>query len=339
MKKWILVALAVIVIVPLAGVGFLAVKYRPRASREDPAAVAREVASLRALRDSLLARGDTLVKNAELLQRIPSGDLLIGLPTPFVDRLVRDVIAGWFHDVELHLKGLRVRKAGEVKAKMGFLGKRSVGTYDLDLTLDDVRGRLQPGEPKLDFGGDIIRIALPIRVAGGTGEATIAFVWDSKGMASPVCGDLAATRKVSGTVRRADYAVQGRMVLTAVSGAIMADPDFPELAVRLYIDPSEESLKVLDELLASKGGACGVAIGKAKVGDRIRQLVEKGFLVKIPQKFFRPIRLPVAVETSVPMQDKNRMALTVTPSGLAVTPSIIWLGANVGVGAAAKASK
>ena len=337
MKKWILVALGVIVLVPTALVGFLAVKYRPRASREDPAAVAREIASLKAQRDSLVARGDTLVQNAELLQRIPPGDILIGLPTPFVDQLVRDIIAGWFHDVELHLKGLHVRKAGEVKAKMLFR-KRSVGAYDLDLTLDDVRGKLQPGEPRLSFGGDIIKIGLPIRVAGGSGQATIAFVWDSKGVASPVCGDLAATRKVGGTVRRAEYDIQGRMVLSAVSGAIMADPDFPELAVRLFIDPSEESLKVLNDLLASKGGACGLAVDKVNVGDKILGLVDKGFLVKIPQKFFRPIRLPIAVETSVPMPD-NRMSLKVTPSGLAVTPSAIWLGANVDLAAAPKAPK
>ena len=338
MKKFILMALAVLVLVPAAAVGFLAVKYRPRASREDPVAVAREIASLKAQRDSLVARGDTLVKNAELLQRIPSGDVLIGLPTPFVDQLVRDIITGWFHDVELHLKGLRVRKAGEVKAKM-VVKKRTIGSYDLDLTLDDVRGKLQPGEPKLSFGGDIIRIALPLRVASGSGKATIKFVWDSKGMASPVCGELAATREVSGTVRRADYDVQGRMVLSAVSGALMADPDFPELAVRLFIDPSPESVKVLEDLLATKGGACGIAVGKAKVGDRVLGLVDKGFLVKIPQKFFRPLRLPIAVETSVPMQD-NRMALKVTPSGLAVTSAAIWLGANVGVGAVApKASK
>ena len=332
MKKFILVALAIIVIVPAAAVGYLALKYRPRASREDPAAVEREIASLKAQRDSFLTRGDSVLKNAELLQRIPAGDLLIGLPTPFVDQLVRDIINGWFHDVELHLKGLHVRKAGEVKAKLVFK-KRSIGSYDLDLTLDDVRGKLQPGEPKLAFGGDIIRIALPLRVAGGSGTATVKFVWDSKGVASPVCGDLAATKTVSGTVRRADYDIQGRMVLSAVSGAIMADPDFPELAVRLFVDPSEESIKVLNDLLATKGGACGIAVDKAKVGDRILDLVGKGFVVKIPQKFFRPIRLPIAVETSVPVQD-NRLALKVTPSGLAVTPAIIWLGANVSLGAA-----
>lgn len=328
MKRVLLVTLAIVLAVPLAFAGWFFVRFRPKAARVDPAAIEREIAALTVERDSLRTLVYGLADRAELMKGIPAGDVLIGLPTPFVNGLVRDVVTGWFHDVELHLKGIHVRKAGEVKAKMGFLGRRSVGTYDLDLTLDDVRGRLQPGAPQLSFGGDIIRIALPLRVAGGTGQATVAFVWDSKGMASPVCGDLAATRTVSGTVRRADYAVQGRILLSAVSGAVMADPDFPELAVRLFIDPSEASLKVLDDLLASKGGACGVAIGKAKVGDRIRELVDKGFNVKIPQKFFRPIRLPVAVETAVPVQDKP-MALSVKPSGLAVTPAIIWLGADV----------
>ena len=240
MRRWILVTLAIVVAIPLAAVGWFFVNFRPKGLREDPAAVEREIAALTVERDSLRTVVAGLSERSALLKGRPQGDVLIGLPTPFVSALVRDVVAGWFHDVELHLKGIHVRKAGEVKANMSIFGRRSVGTYDLDLTLDDVRGQLQPGEPKLTFGGDIIRIGLPVRVVGGTGKATIAFVWDSKGMASPVCGDLKATRQVSGTVRKAEYDVQGRMVLSAVSGAIMADPDFPELAVRLFVEPSKE---------------------------------------------------------------------------------------------------
>ncbi len=334
MKRRILIALAIVLAIPLAAAGWFFVQFRPKAAREDPAAVERDIAALIVERDSLRERVADIAERSELLQGMPPGDVLIGLPTPFVSALVRDVVSGWFHDVELRLQGIRVRKAGEVKANMSVFGRRTVGAYDLDLTLDDVRGRLQPGTPQLTFGGDIVRIQLPLRVAGGTGQATIAFKWDSKGMASPVCGDLAATRKVRGTVKPANYAVQGRIVLSAVSGAVMADPDFPELAVRLFVVPSPASVKVLDDLLDSKGGACGIAIGKAKVGDRILQLVDKGFVAKIPQKFFRPIRLPIAVETSVPMQG-NRMALTVTPSGLAVTPAVVWLGARVQMAPAA----
>ena len=58
MKKLILVALALVVLVPAAGVGYLAIKYRPRASREDPAEVAREIA------------------NRRVLHRLPEGELL-----------------------------------------------------------------------------------------------------------------------------------------------------------------------------------------------------------------------------------------------------------------------
>ena len=110
---------------------------------------------------------------SDLLDRRPPGDVVIALPTPFVDAVVRSVVTGWFHDVDLRLPRMRVRKAGEVKARLGILGRRTVGSYDLDVVLDKVRGRLQPEAPTLAFGGDTIRISVPVRVAAGTGIARV----------------------------------------------------------------------------------------------------------------------------------------------------------------------
>lgn len=326
--------LAVIIAVPVFAVTafvVVAIRFRPPGPHMSPAAVEREIARLTRERDSLRTIVWAAADRSELLARRPSGDVVIGLPTPFVNALVQDIVTGWFHDVEVRLHDVHVHKAGVVRAKMGIFGRHEVGNYDMDLTLDDVRGRMTAGEPVLTFGGDRIGVVLPVRVTGGTVKATIAIAWESMGLAAPVCGDFAAIREVTGTVRPADHTAHGRIVLSARDGAIVADPDFPALAVRLFPDPAAASVAVLDSLLDKKGGLCGIAVGKAKTGDKILALVGRGFNVRIPQKFFRPVTLPIAIERSAALP-AGHLALEVRPSGLAVTPATVWLAADVSIG-------
>jgi hypothetical protein len=312
--------------------GVLSLRYRPQSEREDPATLEREIARLTVVRDSLRALVYEAALSSDVLDGQPQGDVLIGLPTPFVDEVVRSVVQGWFRDVEIRLPQINLRKSGEVKARLGIFGRRRVGEYTLRVRLDDVRGRLQPDAPELTFGGDVITIAIPVRVAGGTGIAHIKADWESRGLAGPVCGDMSVERDVTGQVRARTYTARGRIVLTAVDGAVLADPDFPGLAIRLFIDPSERSVAALDSLLASRGGLCGFAIDKSNASERIQALVGRGFNVKIPQRFFRPIRLPISVETAVPLADRQ-LALQVTPRELTVQPSTVWIAADVTLGA------
>lgn len=310
----------------------LALRFRPKAEREDPATVEREIVHLAKLRDSLRAVVYEAALTSDVLDGQPEGDVLIALPTPFVDAVVRSVVTGWFHDVDIRLPTIRLRKSGEVKARLGLLGRRTVGDYELAVRLDDVRGRLQPDVPELTFGGDVITMSVPVRVAGGTGVAHIKADWTSRGLARAVCGNMTAERDVTGQVRARTYIARGRIVLSAVDGAVLADPDFPGLALRLFIDPSKRSVAALDSMLDAHTGLCGFAVDKSRASERIQELVARGFNVKIPQRFFRPIRLPIAVETAVPLENRQ-LALQVTPRALSVHPSTIWISANVSLGA------
>ncbi len=328
MKRALSVALAVIVGVPVIAICLLAIRYRPKAERENPATVEREITQLTASRDSLRKIVYDAALTSDVLDGRPIGDIAIGLPTPFVDTIVRSVVLGWFHEVELRLPQMRVRKSGEVRARVGILGRRKVGVYALDITLNGVRGTLQPDPPTLKFGGDEIGISVPVRVAGGTGVAHIKADWTSTGITGPVCGEMSAERDITGQVRARQYTAIGKLKLSGDKGALLADPDFPALAIRLFINPSPKSIDALDSVLATRGGLCGYAIGKSRARDRIHALVGRGFLVKIPQRFFRPIHLPISFETSVPVA-QTALPLQVTPSGIAVTASTVWLTANV----------
>jgi hypothetical protein len=316
----------------LAGGGllWLSWSYRPVYDREDPVRLRAEVAALTVTRDSVRDLVFAAAEASPLLQQRPDADLMVALPAAFVEALVRDIITGWFHEVELHLRNLRVAKAGEVRARIGILGRRRVGTYDLRLRLDDVRGRLEPGAPTLRFTGDRIGMVVPVRLASGSGTGVIAFEWDSRGMANAVCGDLAAERRIEGTVRPQEYVARGRLTVQATDSAVLIDPAFPDLAIRLRVVPSARSVRMLEELLATKGGLCGIAIGRANVEQRILDLVDRGFTVKVPQRFFRPVQLPIAIESDLTLPDRA-VRLSVTPAAARITPLAVWLGANVAI--------
>jgi len=322
------IAIGLLVTVPVLLVGMLAIRFRPQSEREARSDVTREIVKLTKVRDSLRAVVAEAALTSDLLDGLPAGDIVIALPTQFVDNVVRGVVTGWFHDVDLRLPPIRLQKSGDVHAKIGWFGRRRVGTYTLDMTLHGVRGRLQPGVPELVFGGNVIGLQVPVRVANGTGIAHIRAGWESKGIAGPVCGDIAVERDVTGRVRARTYLARGRILLSAVAGSVRADPDFPGLAIRLYIDPAASSVAALDSALAARTGLCGYAVDRANASERIQDLVARGFDVKIPQRFFRPITLPVSVETAVPVAGRE-LALQVTPSGVSVTPSTVWIAARV----------
>lgn len=329
-RRKIGIALATLIAVPLLAVAALVVYLQPGLPNASARTVEREIARLTRERDSLRILVGEAAERSALLAGRPAGDVLIGLPTPFVEALVQDIVTGWFEDVDVTLRNLRVHKAGDVRARLGILGRRRVGSYDMDLTIDEVRGNLRAGVPSLSFDGRGIGVVLPVRVTGGAVAATIAIEWESKGLAGPVCGDVGATRAITGSVRAEQYMARGRIKLTASDGMLIADPEFPELAVRLFVDPAAASVAVLDSLLATKGGLCGIAVEKAKASERIQLLVARGFQVRIPQKFFRPVRLPIAIERSVPMQS-GAITLAVQPSELKVTPATVWLAADVAI--------
>ncbi len=312
------------------GALWLSWRYPPRREVADRDTLRAEIATLAARRDSLrnvvFSESDTLA----LLDQAPEGDVLVALPKPFVQAIASDVVTGWFGNVDVHLRNLRVRKDGDVQARLSILGRRQVGSYHLDLRLHDVTGRLVPGAPALAFREDGIGVTLPVQLARGNGRGTIAFEWDSKGVARAVCGDLSVTRDISGAVRPGRYVARGRIVLSATNGTLVADPDFPALAMRLHVVPSEASLRLLRETLVSKGKLCDIAVGKANVDDRILALLERGFVVRIPQRLFRPVEFPIAVAAALPLEGR-RMRVSVEPSNLRITAQALWLAAGVQV--------
>jgi hypothetical protein len=85
---------------------------------------------------------------------------------------------------------------------------------------------------------------------------------------------------------------------------------------------------VVDEVVKARRKGCEIALNKVDVKAKLGEILGKGINVKIPQKIFKPIRLPAGVSQSLEIQGV-KLALQVKPAGVLVADDRIWYGADL----------
>lgn len=287
-----------------------------------------EIKALRTERDALRPKLDELMASDPRLRGMPDTAVRVGVPTSLIRELIEKVVAGFVDQITLELKNIDVNKRGKVKKLV------TLGEYDLNVHIDEVRGRLKTGKPEVRFGGNEVRLGLPVTVASGNGRATIDFKWDGRNVGDAVCGDMEITREVSGSVSPDTYAVSGGIVLTATANEILAAPKIPRIKVNLKVEPSQESWAAVQAVLDAKTGVCGFVLERIDVLKIVKDIVGRGFNVVLPTEKLKPMAVPVGVEPSIEVRGR-RIALGVKLSRLAITEDTFWLGADVSVSSAA----
>jgi hypothetical protein len=302
-------------------------------ARRDAATVEQQQAEIDALqkeRDELRARlGELMLKDGRLAG-MPENTVRVGVPTSLARTLIEKVLGGVADQVELRLANLRARKEGTVKKIV------TIGTYELDVNVVEVKARLRTGKPDLQFGGNEVSVALPVTVASGTGRAQVRFKWDGKNVSDAVCGDMDVTRDVTGGVKQLTLVARGTLALASAGGQIFARPRFPETRVRLEVEPSAESWASVQALLDEKGGMCGYVVDKVDIAKVIREQLGKGFSVKLPVEKLKAVAVPVGIQQQLAVAGRS-LTLQVEVGDLAITEQTLWLGANVKAGAVTQA--
>lgn len=290
------------------------------------------VAALTAERDRLQEdlRRAVIAGGEPSLARAPVAGLMIGLPTSFTSSILDQAVTGLFGETTLTLENLRARRTGVVEAEVLF-AKRTLGTYALDVRIERVRGILKPGRPTLAYGADEVGVELPVRLAEGEGSADLRFRWDSTGFAaSLVCGDVDVTRRITFTVAPQDYEVRGSFGVSGAGDILELTPRFPELAMRIVAEPTEQAWSVVDAVIRDRPRGCEIALDKADVREKLAGMLGRGFDVKVPQSIFKPIRLPLGASRTVELPGLT-LTLRVKPAGVLVADDRIWYGADVSV--------
>lgn len=288
-----------------------------------------EIAALRAERQAIQDRFLALTESMpELsLREAPAAGLLIGIPTEFTRDLAQQVVSGLFGQLTLRLRNLKVSKADDVQARLLF-GQRTIGQFVLDVSIAEVVTTLRPQRPKVTFTKNRLGVSLKVSLVEGRGKALVQLHWDSRGVANAICGDIEASRELHGTVAPADYAVEGSFAVAAEGGQVLLQPRFGDVVVKLRIRPSAEAWQVVDALVEQQGALCRAALRKVDVKQKLQEIVERGFSVKLPRRLFREIRLPAGVRQSLDLQGVA-VTLNIKPVGVVVTKHRIWYGADV----------
>ena len=258
-----------------------------------------------------------------------AGDsVLVGVPAGVAERLAGEAVSGLGSGIRLTLRDLRFRKEDEVRARL-LVGRRSVGRFVLSVHVREVRAVLRPGKPRLSFADDRVGVTLPVAVEDGSGRARLRFKWDGRGMAGAVCGDLEVSHEVTASVPRRTHTLRGALRLSVDGSALVGQPEFADVELQVPIEPSAETWRFVDDLIARRSALCRTALGKADVKQKIRDLLARGVRVTLPRRLLeRPVRLPVEVERSLAMPGRA-MRVEVLPSEVILTPARLWYGVRV----------
>jgi hypothetical protein len=290
-----------------------------------PEQMEARILALRLEREQLRAKvGDFMTRDPRL-RGMPTSGVRVGVPTSLTRTLVERVVSGFVDQVTLRLTNLRVHKAGTVRKVV------TLGDYDLSVRIDEVTGRLTTGKPEVRFGGNRVSLVLPVRVASGSGDATIDFKWDGKNISGAVCGDMTLSEKVSGGVKPEEYTVRGSLLLTATDTQILASPKFPVIRINLKVEPSAESWAAVQKVLDDQEGLCGFVLDKVDIQGVLEGLVGKGFRVRLPTEKITPVAVPVGIAPTMTVRGEP-VTIGVKVGQLAITPDMIWLGADVTLG-------
>lgn len=274
------------------------------------------------LRNAIVASGE------KGLARAPRAGVMIGMPTSFTRSLADQIVTGLFKETTIVLQRIKVHKEDDVQAKMLF-GKRKVGEFVLDLNLEHAEARIRPSAPTLAFEPGRIAVSLPYELLEGTGQAHLDFAWDSSTLAgNMICGDVKVSKDVDGSVRPESYEGHGAFAISTEGGALVLRPEFPDLRVRIFVLPSEKSWKVVDDVIESQKGMCTSILKKIDLKAILAKLLDKGINIKIPEKIFKPIRLPAGLSQSLEVHG-IQLGLEIKPTAFIVSHEKLWYGADV----------
>jgi hypothetical protein len=295
----------------------------PPFPREMAALIARRNQLQDQMRSALVAAGE------KGLAKAPRAGIMIGLPTSLTRSVADQIVTGLFGETTIVLRNIKVHHEDDVHAKL-LLTRRHLGDFVLDLNIQEAEAHIRPSAPQLTFGDGRINVSMPFELVKGFGKTHFAFQWDSKMLASNmVCGDVSVERDIGGSVRPGRYQASGGFAISTDGGSLLLRPDFPDLAVRIYVEPSEDAWKFVDDVIEDQKAVCKSVLKKVDLkGILARLLGEKGINIKIPPKIFKPVRLPAGLQQSLDVHG-IKLGVEIKPSAMVISGERIWYGADV----------
>lgn len=285
------------------------------------------------------ARGALHARLQELVQADPfltevladEGQVVVAVSPALVEDVIQEVAGRYLDRVALDLDlGATFHAGREVKIGT-FLGTVKAGRWDVDVTVERVRGVLQAGAPSVrPAEANRLRLDLPVMLREAHGTAGVHFNWDAGGLAGAVCRDFEVRQRVQARVLPEEYVLAGSFRISSGAEALVARPLFPATTFRLRVDLAPESWTDVQRALEEQDRLlrCGMALDPDDMLAKLRDVLHNGFDVKLPRSLFRTVELPARVTREVVVEDR-RVELEVRTHDLRVTPRAFWYSAAV----------
>lgn len=262
------------------------------------------------------------------LNDAPQGDVLIGAPSILVESIVSEALLGPLRNVRLTLRNVaKVELADEVRTKT-FVGVITLGTYALTVNVLEANAVMKPKTPKLSFGSNRIAVDLPVSVEAGQVKAKLTFKWDGRNLAGVVCGDLSAEHEMQATIPPVLVHLRGRFDVQAREEQLIVKPRIAPIDIAFKVEPPQRTWDFIDKLIASKNAVCEAALRKAEVSRKVKDLISHGFRIAVPMHWLHETALPASFRDTLEVEGASA-GLAITPSGVSITKTRIWYGANV----------
>jgi hypothetical protein len=286
-----------------------------------------EVAQLR-LRFAEAAARDPLVAKGSAAE----GHLTAVISPALFEDVVRRVFAHYLDRVNVQLDGVHVEKSGEIH-KDTLVGRIHAGDWTASIVFPHIRGVLRAGEPRVRLpGANRVMVEMPVHLERGTGTAEVHFEWDSRALVNVVCRDFEVEEEMVGSVAHRAYPVSGQFTMQAGADDLVALPAFDDrFRIHPELDPASW-LKIRRAIEAQDSiERCGIGLDPDTVMGQLEGLLEAGFVVKLPKKLFRPVRLPTKLTPTVRVQEQD-VEVELTQSRLEAGPDGVWYGVWVKAG-------
>jgi hypothetical protein len=304
-----------------------------RHSEED---LARETHQGREKRDDMRRRLETITRDdtfvADAVAR--KGNLALAIRGGAAEDILREASRRYLDKVTLDLAlEKKVTAEGTVRVPTFFGRKMRAGEWTLEATVHRVTGELTAQAPQVGAQGrDRIGLDIPVILRGGEGSATVKFRWDARSVAKVVCRDFEVTKKLRGRALADAYHLRGAFALRAGPDALTAVPELAAAPFRIHVDLAPSSWAEVNQAIAEQDRLlkCGLALDPQEVEGKLRELLRRGFDIRLPKALLRPVSFPAGVSRSVTVAGQSRR-VSVATSDWEVTPQALWYAATVSV--------
>jgi hypothetical protein len=250
--------------------------------------------------------------------------VVAAIPNAILEHVLNHALTDVANGLSLQVENARFDVDSSVKVNLK-IAKVTLGDFELEILLQEAKGVIAAGEPKVSVGEGKIALVAPLKIVQGQGSARLRFIWSGHGLVRRLCGDLDVTRDLTGTLKPVPFVFRGGALLGVENQRFVVKPAIPSQKFQLAVEPSEASWEVFRKLIREQKGVCGAALQKAQVENKIRELLAEGVPVTVNLERLKPIDIPVAVSHQLRVQDKT-VQISATPELLEIEDPYTWFG-------------